>query len=141
MPEKFIVFRINPPPCETRKPQASTVISFAVCGFSLHCDQDFRSGLRSRLWAGLWPRHLKTAASDRTSWRALIRKAANAFQDDRRQRLTAGRDRRHRAASAAVLTAGVPCLTCSRICASGATCVSTDEAERIVFLGTPRDNQ
>ena len=79
----------------------------------------YKDNLKANLkWAGLQPRQLETAACDRTGWRALTRKAVKTFEDDRRQRLAAARDRRHRAASASVLTAGVPCPTCNRTCAS-----------------------
>ena len=79
----------------------------------------YKDNLKANLkWTGLQPRHLEPAASDRTRWRAITKQAVKTFEDDRRQRFTAARDRRHRAASASVLTNGVPCPTCNRMCAS-----------------------
>ena len=79
----------------------------------------FKDNLKANIkWTGIQPRQLETAASDRSRWRALTTNAVKAFEDDRRQRLAAARDRRHKAATASVLSTGVPCPICSRTCAS-----------------------
>ena len=46
-------------------------------------------------WADLQPRQLEGAATNRTNWRALIRKATANFEDDCRQGLATARDRQH----------------------------------------------
>ena len=56
---------------------------------------------------------LETSAADRSGWRVTIRSAANNFEKDRRQRLAAARERRHRAASSAPPTEGIPCEICA----------------------------
>jgi len=79
----------------------------------------FKDQLKSSLkWAGITPKQLELAASDRSSWRAHIRHAATTFEDDRRRRLAAVRERRHRAAAAPPPTTGIPCPLCHRLCAS-----------------------
>ena len=79
----------------------------------------FKDNLKGHLkWADLQPRQLESAASDRSHWRALTKKAKLNFETDRRQRLAAAREKRHRAASIPVPTTGVACPTCKRLCAS-----------------------
>jgi transcription termination factor 2 len=79
----------------------------------------FKDNLKANLlWTGLQPRQLEDAASDRTTWRARIRAAVTSFEEERRQRLAAARERRHRSPQASNAPA-VPCPTCNRMCASG----------------------
>ena len=79
----------------------------------------FKDQLKTHLkWAGLQPKQLEVAASDRSSWRAHTKQAATFFEDDRQRRLAAARERRHRAAAAPPPTSGVPCPVCNRLCAS-----------------------
>ena len=82
------------------------------------------------------------AATNRTNWRALIRKATPSFEDDRRQRLATARDRRHRAAST---PAGpdnrwsMPYLQLRQPLGCKATCVSADECTPHRLPRVPRD--
>ena len=70
----------------------------------------YKDNLKTNLkWAGVHPKELETSAADRSGWRVTIRSAANNFEKDRRQRLAAARERRHRAASSAPPTEGIPC--------------------------------
>ena len=79
----------------------------------------YKDNLKTNLkWADVHPKELESAAADRTGWRAIIRSAASNFEKDRRQRLAAARERRHRAASSAPPTEGIPCELCNRLCAS-----------------------
>ncbi|XP_001621445.3 neurogenic locus notch homolog protein 2 [Nematostella vectensis] len=92
----------------------------------------YKDNLKSNLkWTSLLPRQLEAAASNRTCWRALTSNAVQSFEGDRRSRLTAARDRRHRAASASVPTTGVPCPICNRICASDF--VVTDGCKKMIW--------
>ena len=60
----------------------------------------FKDILKSKLKrSGISPRELEVSAADRSAWRSLTSRTAAAFEDDRRQRLAAARDRRHRAAN------------------------------------------
>jgi transcription termination factor 2 len=78
----------------------------------------FKDNLKANLqWTGLQPRQLEDAASDRTTWRARTRAAVFSFEEERRQRLAAARERRHRSPQASN-TPAVPCPTCNRMCAS-----------------------
>ena len=75
--------------------------------------------LKSKLkWSGIGPRELEATAADRSAWRSLTSRTSAAFEGDRRQRLAAARDRRHRAASASTRTTDHRCDTCGRLCAS-----------------------
>ena len=79
----------------------------------------YKDALKSNLkWSGIQPRQLEACASDRSGWRSLTSKAITAFDEDRRQRLAAARDRRHRAASTSVQNTNFQCNTCGRLCAS-----------------------
>ena len=75
--------------------------------------------LKSKLkWSGISPCEREASAADRSAWRSLTSRAAAAFEEARRQRLDAARDRRHRAASASSQTTGYRCETCGPLCAS-----------------------
>ncbi|XP_071482080.1 uncharacterized protein [Diadema antillarum] len=79
----------------------------------------YKDNLKANLkWAHLQPRELETAVVDRYRWRAFTRKAITAFEDNRRQRLAAARERRHQAASTCVPPSCIPCPACNRMCAS-----------------------
>ena len=79
----------------------------------------YKDTLKNTLkWSGIQPRHLETNASDRSGWRSLTHKATTAFEEDRRQRLAAARDRRHRATVSSIQTTDFRCDTCGRLCAS-----------------------
>ena len=67
-------------------------------------------------WCGIQPKELEAAASDRSHWRSLIHTASTSFEDDRRQRLMAACERRHRASSANITTTKFQCPICSRLC-------------------------
>ena len=84
-----------------------------------HPRKRYKDNLRTNVkWAGLQPGQLEGAATNRTNWRALIRRATVNLEHDRRQRLAMACNRQHRAASTPALTTGVPCPTCNRLCAS-----------------------
>ena len=79
----------------------------------------YKDTLKSNLkWSGIQPRQLEACASDRSGWRSLTYKATAAFDEDRRQRLAAARDKRHRAASTSIQNTDFQCSTCGRLCAS-----------------------
>ena len=79
----------------------------------------YKDTLKSNLkWSGIQPRQLEACASDRSGWRSLTYKATAAFDEDRRQRLAAARDKRHRAASTSIQNTDFLCSTCGRLCAS-----------------------
>ncbi|XP_056650069.1 uncharacterized protein LOC130453728 [Monodelphis domestica] len=79
----------------------------------------FKDQLKCNLkWAGITPKQLELAASDRSSWRTHIHHAATTFEDERRRRLAAARERRHQATTAPPITTGVPCPMCHKLCAS-----------------------
>ena len=69
-------------------------------------------------WCHVKPRELEERARDRPGWRASVHKAAANYEEARRQKLTAARDKRHRAASAVITTTDFQCPHCSRLCAS-----------------------
>ena len=74
----------------------------------------YKDNLKTNLkWARVHPKELETSAADRSGWRVTIRSAANNFEKDRRQRIAAARERRHRAASSAPPTEGIPCEICA----------------------------
>ena len=66
---------------------------------------------------GIQPRQLEAAAADLPVRRSLTSTATLAFDEDRRQRLAAARDRRHRFLSSTVETTGDHCETYGRLCA------------------------
>ena len=79
----------------------------------------FKDTPKSKLkWSRISPRELEASAADRSAWRSLTSRRADAFEEDRRQRLAAARDRRHRAASASTRATDYRCDTCGRLCAS-----------------------
>ena len=79
----------------------------------------YKDTLKSNLkWSVIQPRQLEACASDRSGWRSLTYKATAAFDEDRRQRLAAARDKRHRAASTSIQNTDFQCSTCGRLCAS-----------------------
>ena len=69
-------------------------------------------------WRHIKPRELEERAMDRPVWRASIHKAASNFKEARSQKLTAARERRHKAASAVITSTDFQCPHCSRLCAS-----------------------
>ena len=69
-------------------------------------------------WRHIKPRELEERAMDRPVWRVSIHKAASNFEKARSQKLTAARERRHKAASAVITTTDFQCPHCSRLCAS-----------------------
>ena len=73
---------------------------------------------RKLKWSGIGPRELEASAADRSAWRSLTSRTAAAFEEDRRQRLAAARDIRHRAASPSTRTTDCRSDTCGRLCAS-----------------------
>ncbi|XP_056674919.1 uncharacterized protein LOC130457479 [Monodelphis domestica] len=79
----------------------------------------FKDQLKSNLkWAGITPKQLELAASDRSSWRTHIHHATTTFEDERRRCLAAAHEHRHHATPAPPVTTGVPCPMCHRLCAS-----------------------
>ena len=79
----------------------------------------FKDTLKSKLkWSGISPCELEVTAADRSAWRSLTSRTAAAFDENRRHRLAAKRDRRHGAASASTRTADYRRDTCGRSCAS-----------------------
>ena len=78
----------------------------------------FKNTMKSELkWSGTCPRELEASAADRSEWRSLTSRTAAAFEEDRRQRLAAARDRHHRAVSASIQTTDYRCETRGRQCA------------------------
>ena len=76
----------------------------------------YKDSVKTNLqWCELKPKELENRASNRPCWRAAIHKAANTFENARRQKLTAARDQRHRAPRT---TATLQCPHCPRLCAS-----------------------
>jgi hypothetical protein len=69
-------------------------------------------------WCNIQTREFETAAADRASWRSTTFKATALFEEDRRQRLEAARDKRDRAALNAIQSMDHRCDTCDRLCAS-----------------------
>ena len=69
-------------------------------------------------WCHIKPRELEERAMDRPVWRASIHKAASNFEEARSQKLTAARERCHKAPSAVITTTDFQCPHCSRLCAS-----------------------
>ena len=69
-------------------------------------------------WCHIAPKEMEERAMDRPKWKASVRKAAVNCEKARRQKLTAAREKRHRAASAPVTTTDFQCPHCSRLCAS-----------------------
>ena len=79
----------------------------------------FKDTPKNRLeWSGINPRELEASTADRAGWRSLTSRTAAACKEDRRQRLAAARDRRHRTVSASTQTTDYRCHTCGRLCAS-----------------------
>lgn len=80
----------------------------------------FKDTIKSNLkWSGIQPRQLEACASDRSGWRSFTSKATATFDEDRRRRLEAARERRHRAASTSIQNTNFQCDICGRLCASG----------------------
>ena len=69
-------------------------------------------------WCHIKPKELEERAKDKAKWRALTHKAAANYEEARYQKLTAAREKRHRAASAVTTTTDFQCPHCSRLCAS-----------------------
>ncbi|XP_056673427.1 uncharacterized protein LOC130457275 [Monodelphis domestica] len=79
----------------------------------------FKDQLKSNLkWAGITPKQLELAASDRSSWQTHIHHAAITFEDERHRHLASVHERQHQATTAPPVTAGVPCPMCHKLCAS-----------------------
>uniref|UniRef100_A0A5F8GVG0 DNA helicase n=1 Tax=Monodelphis domestica TaxID=13616 RepID=A0A5F8GVG0_MONDO len=69
----------------------------------------FKDQLKSNLkWAGITPKQLELAASDRSSWRTHIHHAATTFEDERCRCFAAARERRHQATTVPPITTGIP---------------------------------
>ena len=73
----------------------------------LMCDSRKQGRLKLK-WSSIRPRELEASAADRSA----------AVEENRRQRLAAAGDRRHRTASASIRTTDCRCDTCERLCAS-----------------------
>ena len=69
-------------------------------------------------WCHIKPKELEERAMDRAKWRASTHKAAANYEEARHQKLTAAREKRHRAASAVTTTTDFQCPHCSRLCSS-----------------------
>ena len=69
-------------------------------------------------WCHIKPKELEERAMDRAKWRALTHNAAANYEEVRHQKLTAAREKRHRAVSAVITTTDFQCPNCSRLCAS-----------------------
>ena len=80
----------------------------------LRCKDTVKANLQ---WCYIKPKELEERAMDRPKWRALTHKAAANCEEARHQKLTAARDKRHRAASAVITTTDFQCPHCSRLCA------------------------
>jgi hypothetical protein len=79
----------------------------------------YKDTLKNNLkWCNIQTREFEKAAADRASWRSITFKATVSFEEDRRQRLEAARDKRHRAALNATQSMDHRCDTCGRLCAS-----------------------
>ena len=70
-------------------------------------------------WCYINPRDLEGYAMDRPKWRGSAHIAAANFEEVRCQKLTAARERYHRATSAVFTTTDFQCPHCSRLCAPG----------------------
>ena len=58
----------------------------------------YKDNLKANLkWAGIEPKELETAASNRSGWRATTMSATRSFENNRRLCIAAARDRRKRA--------------------------------------------
>ena len=66
---------------------------------------------------GIPPAQLEAQAQDRVGWRAAVKKGCKSFEDHRRGKVAAARQRRKEAATAPP-TASFPCPNCPRVCGS-----------------------
>ncbi|KAK4305467.1 hypothetical protein Pmani_022628 [Petrolisthes manimaculis] len=101
--------------------QLRCVDSFKYLGSTIFVDGSLDKEITSRIQKAsqaLGRLRLEACASDRLGWRSLTSRATAAFEEDRRRRLAAARDRRHRAASTSVQNTNFQCNTCGRLCAS-----------------------
>ena len=77
----------------------------------------YKDNLKANLkWAGIEPKELETAASNRSGWRATTMSATRNFENNRRLCIAAARDRRKRAANNQITTGGTPCPIFNRMC-------------------------
>ena len=78
----------------------------------------YKDNLKANLKsAGIEPKKLETATSNRSGWRATTMSATRNFENCRLC-IAAARDRRKRAANNPITTQGTPCPICNCICTS-----------------------
>ena len=82
-------------------------------------EEKYKDNLKANLkWAGIEPKELETATSNRSVWHATTMSATRNFENNRRLCIAAARDHWKRAANNPITTRGTPCPICNCMCDS-----------------------